>query len=38
MNEYTFDELSVGQTESFTAEITEEMMDKFEASGMIVGK
>lgn len=29
MNEYTFDELSVGQKESFTAEITEEMMDKF---------
>lgn len=29
MNEYTFEELSVGQKESFTAEITEEMMDKF---------
>lgn len=29
MNAYTFEELSVGQKESFTAEITEEMMDKF---------
>lgn len=29
MNEYTFDELTVGQTENFTVEITEGMLNKF---------
>jgi 3-hydroxybutyryl-CoA dehydratase len=29
MNSYTFDQLSVGMSESFTVTITEEMMDKF---------
>lgn len=29
MNEYFFEELKVGQKERFTAEITEDMMDKF---------
>ena len=29
MNEYTFEELAVGQEESFTAVITEEMMVRF---------
>ena len=29
MNEYTFNELAVGQKESFAAEISEDMMDKF---------
>ena len=29
MNEYTFDEISVGLTESFTVTVTPEMLDRF---------
>ncbi len=29
MNKYTFEEIAIGQTESFKAKITEEMMDSF---------
>ena len=29
MNHYTISELTIGMTESFTVEVTEEMQDKF---------
>ena len=38
MNNYTFKDLKIGQSESFTVTVTEEMMKQFNGKGKKKGK